>query len=92
MSQHNCLTRRECITLGDVAFPEPHISQLMEDLELLNREKEALAGEKHRVEQQYSQAALAAKQQQDAFEVSRLNLQKELKHLEIGAGFCRIPR
>lgn len=73
-------------TIVDIFYcgTEPHISQLMEDLELLSREKEALSGEKNLAEQKYSHAADVAKQQKDEFDNSRRNLQKELKHLEIG--------
>jgi len=67
-----------------VAATEPHISQLMEDLELVNREKEALSGERDLAEQKYSQAKDLAQQQKDDFDNSRRNLHKELKHLEIG--------
>lgn len=60
----------------------------MEDLELINREKEALSGERDLAEQKYSQAKDLAQQQKDDFDNSRRNLHKELKHLEIGMLSC----
>ena len=42
---------------------EPPISQLMEDLEQLNREKESLTSDKEIAEEKYHQATDMAKQQ-----------------------------
>jgi hypothetical protein len=60
---HTCLHLHLYLYLCCVVLAEPHISQLMEDLELISREKEALSREKQLAEQKYSQAASAARQQ-----------------------------
>ena len=67
-----------------VASTEPDISQLMDDLEQVSREKERLLEEKKKAEEECARmASLAMKQREDA-DASSSDMSRRLRELEIG--------
>lgn len=67
-----------------VAATEPHVSRLMEDLEIISKEKEKLGAEKDLAERKCSVAISLAEKQKEEFDQSRHQLTRQLKELEIG--------
>lgn len=67
-----------------VAVAEPDISQLMEDLELISKEKDKLRLEKERIEQQYQDAIKLATQQKNQYELIQNQLQEKLHDVNDG--------
>jgi hypothetical protein len=67
-----------------VAASEPELSQLMEDLEVLSREKEELLVEKEKTESKAREVQQLANQEKEQFMKSKDLLQRRLKELEIG--------
>lgn len=67
-----------------VAASEPDLSQLMEDLEILSREKEELLTEKEKTESKAREIQQLADQEKEQFMISKNTLQRRLKELEIG--------
>jgi len=66
-----------------VAVTEPDISQLMEDLEAVSREKEKVVNERNQAESKCHNVSTAAEQQREEFRRGQEELQKRLKDLEI---------
>ena len=66
-----------------VAASEPDISQLMEDLEAVSREKEKLVTDRNIAESKEEHVARAAEQQREEFKRGQEALQRRLKELEI---------
>jgi len=67
-----------------VASTEPDISQLMDDLEHVSREKERLLAEKTKAEEESARmASLAEKQREDA-DATAIEVSRRLRELEIG--------
>ena len=64
--------------------PEPDLAQLMEDLESVQSERDALLAANHEVELKYRSAADLASAQREEFEEKQTALKKQLQELEIG--------
>eukprot|EP00602_Paraphysomonas_sp_CaronLab_P010215 CAMPEP_0185018700 /NCGR_PEP_ID=MMETSP1103-20130426/1368_1 /TAXON_ID=36769 /ORGANISM="Paraphysomonas bandaiensis, Strain Caron Lab Isolate" /LENGTH=1198 /DNA_ID=CAMNT_0027548619 /DNA_START=161 /DNA_END=3757 /DNA_ORIENTATION=- len=67
-----------------VANSEPHVSQLLEDLEAISREKEKLSAERDVADKKCALATALAEKQKEDFDSSRSQLKRRLKELEIG--------
>lgn len=67
-----------------VAACEPDLSQLMEDLEILSKEKEDLMLEKEAAEERVRLITTAAESEKHQFLESKSQLQRRLKELEVG--------
>jgi hypothetical protein len=65
-----------------VAATEPDISQLMEDLETISREKELLSADKQRSEQSYRDAMMMVQQQQIDYQRLQADLEAKLELLQ----------